>query len=114
MPMRRAWRSAKTVQIKALEHSGQPDHQLARDLDNIVDSLDGNALCLVLFELAESPEVQRQLAAEEMVRVTGMERETGSERQLTHERSALEPRPRSSRGGDRSHSSIQGTCERLV
>jgi predicted phosphate transport protein (TIGR00153 family) len=77
-------RRVKAVQLKAVEHEGdqltrqifealnstfitpldrEDIRSLAKDLDDILDYLEGVAQSLVLFELAESPGALRQFAA---------------------------------------------------
>jgi predicted phosphate transport protein (TIGR00153 family) len=92
-------RRVKAVQLKAFEHEGdeltrqifealnasfltpfdrEDIRSLAKDLDDILDYLEGVAQALVLFELAESPEALKQFAAilasmtEEIDQATGM------------------------------------------
>jgi predicted phosphate transport protein (TIGR00153 family) len=92
-------RRVKAVQLKAFEHEGdqitrqifealnasfltpfdrEDIRSLAKDLDDILDYLEGVAQALVLFELSESPEALKQFAAilgsmaEEIDRATGL------------------------------------------
>lgn len=102
-------RRVKTVQFKALEHDGdqitrqifetlnstfitpldrEDIRELAKDLDDILDHLEGVAHYLVLFELTEAPPALRQFAeilvkmAEEIDRATSMIWDLANEKKI--------------------------------
>ena len=102
-------RRVKTVQLKALEHDGdgitrrifetlnstfitpldrEDIRELAKNLDDILDHLEGAAQYLVLFELAEATAAMRQFAdilvsmAEEIDRATSLVWDLTNERKI--------------------------------
>jgi hypothetical protein len=102
-------RRVKTVQLKAIEHDGdqvtrqifealnstfitpldrEDIRELAKDLDDILDHLEGVAHYLVLFELTDAPSALRQFAeilvkmTEEIDRATSMIWDLANEKKI--------------------------------